>query len=196
MKFRKVLGKAFRGSWDAGKRGQMPLAQLAEPSLCIVHPNSPAGWFQLVCRPKTGTWKQAPGSQECSHWLFWMLWEKYFCQVRTVTQEHTSQIALYRFWLNVCWMASTLTQSSSSIIYKWQKTLHVLTKSHLRWINQYTKNQLKSTRQVAWWQSINMSMISGSIPTPKNLLNANNKTLRRRGEGRQNGWESSGKGKK
>lgn len=118
MKFRKVLGKAFRGSWDIGEGGQMPLAQLAEPSLCIAHPNSPAGWFQLGCRPKTGTWKQAPGSQECSHWLFRMLWEKYFCQVRTVTQEHTSQIALYRFWLNVCWMASTLTQSSSSIIYK------------------------------------------------------------------------------
>lgn len=42
--------------------------------------------------------------------------------------------------------------------------------------------------------SLNMSMVSGSIPTPKNLLNANNKTLRRRGEGRQNGWENSGKG--
>lgn len=35
---------------------------------------------------------------------------------------------------------------------------------------------------------LNMSMTSGSIPTPKNLLNANNQTLRRRKGGRKTKW--------
>lgn len=198
MKFRKVLGKAFWESWNLGKRGQLPLAQLAHPSLCILLSNSPAGWnlnhwFQLGCRQNISTWKQTPGSQECSYLSSECFRGKYFCQVRIVPQGHTSQI-VYRFWLHIL---SGFDTHTKFLIYN-IKVISYINRIIPKMNELICQESIEKHQECSLVTEyiFNMSTMSGSIPPPKNLLNAINKKLcRRKGKGGKGEERGVGRGR-